>query len=209
MAKTIYFSLFISFLSFTHLFGQVCIIRGPKKLYNEDSLKVVYEKFSDSLDVMAITRGYPKAIENLLSPLAEKKKMGLKTLSATLEIEAIPWIIPLLNSEDHYVSGEASLALERLVFYTVLKRRDANPPERITILPLGPNDPNLTPLAWIILKMFRSRQHTINGNAATMAGYLNLAIFRKELETLTHSPHPAYVNAATHALDMIENGHRQ
>lgn len=200
----------ILLLSFSVLTAQeVCLYPAQPKLYDEKKLKTAYENFTDSLNVISIVHSYPKAIENLLSPTSKKKIIGLKTLAETREIEIIPWVAPLLDSEDTYVRSYASIALEKLVTGIVLQRRDPSHPERVSILPAGPEDPDLSPLAWVILKMFKSQDHTLNGKAATMTGYLNLTFFKKELQALTTNRHPANVRSAEYALDLLKNGHNK
>jgi hypothetical protein len=44
--------------------------------------------------------------------------------------------------------------------------------------------------------------------AATMTGYLNLQIFELEIKMLLDSKHPAVVNSAKYAIELLKNGHQ-
>lgn len=201
-------SKFIGILILTCLIESVGIAQGlqmfqPK--YDEDTLRTNYIKFIDSLDPLVLTKDYPKAIQNLLSADHEKQILGIRTLKSTQEVEILPWLIPFVDSKDDYVPVEALQAIYKLVEYHVLKRRDYSKPGEIVIKPLQVNDPNLRPLAWLILQNLRlSDNHpNLRSYAASMAGYLNLQIFERELEHLLHSRHAATVKSAKLALEML------
>ena len=173
--------------------------------YDEDTLRINYINFIDSLDPLLLTNDYPKAIQNLLSADHEKQILGIRTLKSTQEIEILPWLIPFIDSKDDYVPIEALQAIYKLVEYHVLKRRDYSKPGEIVIKPLQVNDPNLRPLAWLILQNLRlpDNHPNLRSYAANMAGYLNLQIFERELKQLLHSRHPATVKSAEFALEML------
>ena len=181
-----------------------------KPHYDEDILEIEYIRFIDSLDPIAIKSSYPKAIRNLLSGSVDKQKIGIKTLSATKEIDIIPWLIRLVNSDDAYVQVEAYSAISDLVNYYSLKRRDFSKPEGIFLRPINEEDIDLRPLAWLVLQMLRlpDSEASTRSYAATMAGYLNLKIFRRELNDLLESRHPATVTSAKYAIELLENGHQ-
>lgn len=184
--------------------------RFLKPDYDEGILEIEYIRFIDSLDPMAIMSNYPKAIKNLLSVSADKQKIGIKTLSATKEIDIIPWLVRLVNSNDTYVQIETYFAIEELVSYYSLKRRDFSKPEGIFLRPISEEDVDLRPLAWLVLQMLRlpDSEASIRSYAATMTGYLNLKIFRQELNNLLESRHPATVTSAKYAIELLENGHQ-
>ena len=179
--------------------------------YDEDALKISYTNFIDSLDPVIIVSNYPKAIKNLLSANHENQKLGIRTLKETQEIEIIPWLIPFLNSKDNYVRIEALMAISNLVVYYTLKRRDNSIPERVSIKPMALNDTDLRPLAWLILQMLRlpDSNPNLRSYAATMTGYLNLQIFELEIKMLLDSKHPAVVNSAKYAIELLKNGHQR
>ena len=178
--------------------------------YDEAELKITYTNFIDSLDPVIFISHYPKAIKNLLSANYENQKLGLRTLKEIQEIEIIPWLIPFLDSKDSYVRIEAVMAISNLVVYHTLKRRDSNIPERVVIKPMTLNDTDLRPLAWLILQMLRlpDSNPNLRSYAATMTGYLNLQIFELEIKMLLDSKHPAVVNSAKYAIELLKNGHQ-
>lgn len=196
----------------TLLIGSVVAqsLKNLKPNYDEDILEIEYIRFIDSLDPMVIKSNYPKAIKNLLSVSVDKQKIGIKTLSATKEIDIIPWLVRLVNSNDTYVEIEAYFAMKELVSYYSLKRRDFSKPEGIFLRSISEEDVDLRPLAWLVLQMLRlpDSEASIRSYAATMAGYLNLKIFRQELNDLLESRHPATVNSAKYAIELLENGHQ-
>ena len=174
---------------------------------NEDreaALKQRYDAFVKSLDHRRLAEDYPGAVRNLDSPDPKKQIVGIKTLAATDEVNAIPWIVPFLDSEDGHVRICAGQALNALVATCELKRRDKSQPEKVVILPPGPGDTDLKPMSWVILKMLRKPD---DGNthafAANMIGYLGLEEYEAELRGLLESRHPAVTQAAQRALEMI------
>lgn len=163
-----------------------------------------YKLFIQKLDTKQFTLDYAKAVRNLDSDDSETQVTGLMTLSATDELAAIPFIVPLLDSKDRYVRVYAGLALNKLVSKHALKRRDDSQPMKIVIKPLGPHDTDLRPLAWVISKMLRnSDDGSVHSYAATMIGYLDLKEFEPQLRQLLKSRHPANQNAARHALEVM------
>jgi hypothetical protein len=178
-------------------------IRPPPK-YDEAQLKGNCEKFMESLDALQIAKDYPRAIKNLLAVDSTTQITGLDTLAASGEVNAIPWLISFLDAKDGYVQTHAGLALERIVSSIALKRRDMTKPETVTLKPLAPNDADLRPLAWIVLKMLRATDNpNLPGYAASMTRYLDLRIFEDELQTLLDSPHPAVADQARFALEGL------
>lgn len=176
----------------------------PLPEYDNAKLEKSCDEFIQSLDALKITHDYPKVVQNLLSIDAEKQMLGLQTLSETQDLNAIPWIIPLLDSDNRDVKVTAACALEKLVSSYTLQRRDENHLDKIVIKPLGKNDKDLRPLAWIILKMLRDPDVCNQGYAATMIGYLNLTYFDDDLRLLLKSRHPAVVRSAQDALEMFK-----
>ena len=204
---------FIGILTINLLINYNAVAQEQKFLeskYDEAALKITYINFIDSLDAVILVNNYPKAIKNLLSANYENQKLGIRRLKATQEIEIIPWLILFLDSKDRYVRIEALMAISNLVVYHTLKRRDMNIPERVVIKPMTLNDTDLRPLAWLILQMLRLPDSNPNliSYAATMTGYLKLQIFELEIKMLLDSKHPAVVNSAKYAIELLKNGHQ-
>jgi len=171
---------------------------------NETLLKQRYDVFVQSLDHRSLAEDYPGAVRKLDSTDPKKQIIGIKTLAATEEVKAIPWIVPFLDSEDRHVRIQAGLALNAIVAAHQLKRRDRSQPERVVILPPSPGDIDLKPVSWVILKMFRLPDDgNTHAYAANMIGYLGLEEYEAELRGLLESRHPTVTAAARRALEMI------
>lgn len=163
-----------------------------------------YNSFVQGLDTGRIARGYPEAVKKLDSTDPKSQIHGMKTLAATGDIAAIPFIVPFLDSNDSYVRIRAGVALKQLVSSHELKRRDMNHPGKIVIKPRGPNDTDLRPLGWVIGKMLKKPDDgNTHAYAATMIGYLGLKEYETHLQQLLKSRHPAVQNAAKHAMDVL------
>ncbi len=122
---------------------------------NEASLKQQYDTFVQSLDHRSLAKDYPGAVRNLDSPDPKKQAIGIKTLAATEEPKAIPWIVPFLDSEDRNVRIQAGVSLNALVATHQRKRRDKTQSGEVVTLPPGPGDIDLKPVFWVIFKMLR------------------------------------------------------
>ena len=172
--------------------------------HDEQALKCRYDDFVETLDIKQIAKDYPKAVERLDSEDPKEQLAGLKTLAATGDIETIPWIVPFLDSDDQHVRIYAGLHIQQIVSAHELKRRDMSRPETVVIKPRRPNDTNLTPLTWVVLKMLRKPDDgNTHAYAATMIGYLNLREFEGDLRQLLKSRHPAVTTSAQNALGML------
>ena len=142
---------------------------------DESALKQTYDAFVESLDHRNMAKDYPAAVRNLDSPDPKIQTVGIKTLAATEEARAIPWIVPFLDSEDRGVRIYAGQTLNAVVATHQPKRRDQSQPEKVVILPPGPGDIDLRPLSWVILKMLRLPDDgNTHAYAANMIGYLGL-----------------------------------
>jgi hypothetical protein len=174
---------------------------------NEAALKQAYDAFVESLDHRSLAKDYPGAVRNLDSPDPKEHIVGIKTLAATEEVKAIPWIVPFIDSEDRNVRIQAGLRLNAIVASYQLKRRDKSHPEKGVILPPGPNDIDLKPMSWVILKMLQlPNDGNTHAYAANMIGYLSLKEYEPELRKLLDSRHPAVARAAGNALEMLGCG---
>lgn len=178
-------------------------------LYDEAQLKADYDDFLEGINALKIATAYPGAVKLLLSSKPEKQIIGIRMVQATHEIEILPWLVPVVQSSSRRVRIEALLAIGELATHYTLQRRDASRSEGVFIKSLGPKDPDLTPLAWLVLQQLRQSEDAPNmrAYAATIAGYLNLDMFTKELEALLLSRHPAIGKSAKYALRLIGEGH--
>jgi hypothetical protein len=170
----------------------------------EEGLHQRYSLFLKKLDAARIKSDYPGAIRDIRSPKPGDQIRGLNVLGASGRIDAIPWIVPLLDSENDLVGLHAGRVLEQIVSGNELLRRDMNQPEKIVLRPRSADDVDLRPLGWVILRMMKAAD---DGNtaayAATMAGYLGLSEFDGELRKLLKSVHPAVQQSARNALSML------
>lgn len=169
-----------------------------------EALKRQYDAFVASLNHRQMAEDYAGAVRSLDSADPKSQIAGIKTLAATDDLRAIPWIAPLLDCEDRQVRICAGQALSAIVASHELKRRDGARPERVVIKPPGPGDVNLRPMAWVILKMLRMPDDgNTHAYAANMIGYLGLSEHEADLRRLLASRHPAVSQAAGRALEML------
>ncbi len=170
----------------------------------DGDLKQRYEAFVASLNHRQLAEDYPGAVRNLDSPDPKRQIVGIKTLAATDDIRAIPWIVPFLDSEDRHVRIYAGQALNAVVTSHELKRRDQDQPDRVVIHPPGPDDVDLRPVSWVVQKMLRMPDDgNTHSYAANMIGYLGLREYKDDLRQLLDSRHPAVTQAVTRALEML------
>ena len=189
-------------LSGTSLFAKQ--VSSPPK-YDEAVMKKDFDAFMESVDMLTVSKDYPKAVRKLLSGDPEKQIQAVKTLAATGEIEVIPWLLPFLEAENKDLRIWTGSSLEKLVSSHVLKRRDMNMPEFVVIKSLRPGDRDVRPLAWVVLKMFRKPDDgNTHAYAASMTMYLGLHEFERELEQCLESSHPAVSDKAKWALESLE-----
>ena len=182
----------------------LAVAADPAARATDDVLRKSWETYEKSLDAAKIAKDYAGAVQNLKSTEADKQLAGLATLSATGEIDAIPLLVPLLDSADARVRIYAGSALEKLVSGVALKRRDPAKLDRVALLPRGAKDPDLRPLAWVVLQMLRKPDDgNTHAYAATMIRYLELNEFEPELRQLLQSRHPAVSNKAKWALEEL------
>ena len=172
---------------------------------SEVELRERYEHFADSLDTLKITREYPKAIQNLLSGDPHRQSVALAILSVSGEVEALPWMVPSLDSPDSQVRVWAGAYIEKLVSATILKeRRNRKRLDHVVLDPLGPNDTDFRPLAWVIYRMLDKKDGNTEGYAATLIGYIGLKEFEPELRELLASQHPAVTDSVKFALELLQ-----
>ncbi len=179
------------------------VAQPPK--YDEAVLKKQFDEFIAGLDCLLISKKYPGAVRKLLSGDIPKQKQSFRILAATGEIEAIPWVLPFLESTNRNLRIWAGLAVENLVSSHVLKRRDMSRAEVVLIRPLHTGEEDLRPLAWVVLNMLKKPDDgCTHAYAASMARYLGLYEFEMELEQCLESKHPAVANKAKWAMESLK-----
>lgn len=185
-------------ISFTCLAQQLST--GYPRLYSEEELRLEYLEYIESLNAIRILEEFPKAVKYLLSANPIEQRKGISILRESEEQEIIPWLLLMLNSPDQYVQVEAFYALEQLVVNDALSGRNSKLPG-IFIKKRIKNDPDYTPMAWLILQNLRFfNDHPSQASyAANITDYLNLTIFTSELESLLNSKHPSVRQSAEFA----------
>jgi hypothetical protein len=172
----------------------------------EEQLHEQYLAFLATLNPAKIEADYAGAVRKIRSANPDEREKGLQLLGNCDEIDAIALIVELLDSEDRSTRIDAGAALDNLVTSHELKRRDMSQGDKIVLLPRSPEDVDLRPLAWLILKMMRALD---DGNtaayAATMAAYLGLTELKSDLEKLLKSQHRAVSDTAADALLRLKN----
>jgi hypothetical protein len=172
---------------------------------SEEELQQYYQQFLASLDIMKVGRDYTGAIRNLLSGIPARQEQGLSTLGASGQIEAIAWIVPLLDASDHNVRGSAGAYLEKLVTGLAYSQRDNLFDPRSEAIRRHDKKYDFRPLAWVLLRMIRRPDDgNTHAYAATMVGYIGLREFTPLIQEMLKSRHPAVVNSAASALERLK-----
>ena len=171
--------------------------------HSELSLKESYRRFYESLDHVRIEKEYPKAVKLLESKVPVEQEIGLRVLAASEDVDAVYFIVPLLDAENARVRVMAGYALETIVSNQVLKNRDSSRPDRIVILPQKSGERDLKPIRYIVEKMLDTDEPNIQSYAATMTGYLRIMELELVLRKLLNSEHPAVNNSAKYALELM------
>jgi len=166
--------------------------------------RAAWETFARSLKTEVFAKDYPGPLRDLDSGDREKTVKALNGLGASEAIEAIPSIVPFLDSPRPEIRVYAGLNLERIVSGIELKRRDMAHPDRIVLRPRTPKDPDLTPLRYVVRRMLKSEDNgNTAGYAARMAAYIGLTDLETELRELLRSRHPAVTRSAVYALRTL------
>ena len=181
--------------------------QGQKALppkYDEADLKKRYEAFLLELDYVKVATDYPKAVKDLLSGNSARQVAAVQILGDTGEVAVIPWLVPLLDSEDPSLRIWAGGSLDKVISACALKRRDRTQPDRIALRPPGPGELDLRPLAWIALRMFHQPDDgNTHAYAASITRYLEAREFEGELRRCLQSRHPAVSEKAKWALQSL------
>lgn len=172
--------------------------------FNGDALKTSFDKFITAIDSLNLTQKYPEIVKKILSHQPRQQEIAVKMLAESQDIDSIPWILLLLNSEVQYVKTYAGYSLKEIVSSIALLRRDKDFPGFVVLKPLQQADTDLKPLAWIILKMLRSEETNHIAYAITMARYLNLYEFEDEILRHQNNINPAVTNTMKWAIEELK-----
>jgi hypothetical protein len=172
--------------------------------YDEADLKRRYEAFLLELDYVKVATDYPKAVKDLLSANSARQVAAVQMLGDTSEVAVIPWLVPLLDSEDSSLRIWAGSSIEEVISACALKRRDRTQLDRVVLRPPGPGELDLRPLAWIALRMFHKPDDgNTHAYAASITRYLEAREFEDELRRCLQSRHPAVSEKAKWALQSL------
>lgn len=149
--------------------------------FNENELKTSFDKFITGINSLNLVQKYPEIVKKILSHNPREQEIAVKMLAESQDIDSIPWILLLLNSEDTYVQTYSGYSLKEIISSIALLRRDRQFPAFTVLKPLQKADVDLKPMAWIVLKMLRSKETNHIAYAITMARYLNLYEFEDEI----------------------------
>ena len=191
-------------LSYGFVFSQqnstsVAILR-----FNEEELKASYDKFVGGIDSLSVTRKYPEIVKKILSQNPEEQEIALKMLSESQDVDAVPWILLLLDSDNKRVRTYAGYAMKQIISSTALLRRDMEFPGFTVLKPLQKTDVDLKPMAWLVLKLLRSEDSSWIAYAITMARYLNLYEFEEIIFARRDHRAPAVTNTVKWVIEELK-----
>jgi hypothetical protein len=172
--------------------------------FDEARLKKEHEKWIASLKPQDFTRRHPRVVEALRSQQPKLMVEAMAGIGQTGDLDALPLLLPHLESQDTLVAIWAGSAVSQLVERHALRRRDPKVTDRVVLRPRGQGDPDLRPLAWVVLQMLEKPDDgNTHSYAATMIRYLELREFTPQLRQLTQSRHPAVSDQAKWALESL------
>ena len=162
-----------------------------------------YQRLLEALNREEIRRDYAGVVRKLEQGDANERQQAVKTLGATGELAAIPWLIDTIDDSDRMVASWAVASLSKLISGWALARRDRTQPSKVVINPLPDGELDLAPLAWLVESRLGDCNDSGSGHWATMAGYLDLEELQPALRHCLQSRHPASVNSAKAALALL------
>jgi hypothetical protein len=172
--------------------------------HNAAQLKKDCEKLLASLKPQTVARERRRVVEVLKGQDPKAKVEALCVLAKTGDPNALPLMVPHLESQDELVRIWAGATVSELVERYTLRRRDPKIGERIVLMPRGKEDLDLRPLAWLVVQMLRKPDDgNTHSYAAVLIRYLELREFTLQLRQLLQSRHPAVSNKAKWALDEL------
>ena len=166
-------------------------------------MREAQKKYLATLDVKGFAADYPKVIRDLDATDPKTRQRALAVVGATVDLRAVPLVIPMLKDPDGSVRVYAAVALNNVTVQTALERRDQKRLHIIALNPLGAGDPDMRALAAVVLEMLQSGEPNIMAHGAIVAGYLQMEAFEPELRELLESKHETVKRQAQQALDVM------
>jgi HEAT repeat protein len=171
---------------------------------DEAKLKKDYEKLLASLKPRDLAGQHPRAVAALRGQEPKAQIEALQTLARIGDPNALPLMVPLLESQDPTVRIWAGATVSQLVEQYTLRRRDPRVGDRVVLKPRGQNDLDLRPLAWLVVQMLKKADDgNTHAYAAVLIRYLELRELVPNLRSLLQSRHPAVRDKATWALEEL------
>lgn len=172
--------------------------------FDENDLKTSFDKFITGINSLNLVEKYPEILKKILSHNPREQEIAVKMLAVSQDIDSIPWILLLLNSEEKYVQTYSGYSLKEIISSIALMRRDSLFPAFAVLKPLQKADVDLKPMAWIVLKMLRSKETNHIAYAITMARYLNLYDFEDEIMKHQNNINPAVTDTLKWAIEELK-----
>src|SRR5262245_15923901 len=171
---------------------------------DEAKLKKDCGKLLASLKPQDLAGQHPRAVAALRGQEPKAQIEALQKLARTGDPNALPLMVPLLESQDPTVRIWAGATVSQLVEQYTLRRRDPRIGDRVVLKPRGPGDLDLHPLAWLVVKMLRKPDDgNTHAYAAVLIRYLELRELVPRLRPLLQSRHPAVSDKARWALEEL------
>jgi HEAT repeat protein len=171
---------------------------------DEAKLKKGYEKLLASLKLQDYVGQQPRTIAALRGQEPKAQIEALQMLARIGDPNALPLMVPLLESQDPTVRIWAGATVSQLVEEYTLRRRDPEIGDRVVLKPRGRGDLDLRPLAWLVVQMLKKPDDgNTHAYAAVLIRYLELRELVPNLRPLLQSRHPAVCDKAKWALEEL------
>ncbi len=172
--------------------------------HDQTKLKKDHEKLLASLKSQDVVGQHPRVVAALMGQESKAKIETLQLLARTADPNALPLMVPHLESQDDMVRIWAGATVSQLVEGYTLRRRDPKIGDRVVLKPRGKDDLDLRPLAWLVVQMLSEPDDgNTHAYAAVLIRYLELHEFTPELRQLLQSRHPAVSGKARWALEEL------
>lgn len=166
--------------------------------------RAAFVELAGCLDAPGFLADYGEIARSLRTGTREQCLDAARMCGASHDLRTIPILVSELRIPDREHQIAVALALEQLVSWHELQRRDPARPEAVHLLPRKEGETDLRPLRWVVEQLLRSGEPNLQAYACSMAGYLGLDALTPLLEALRSSRHPAAAHAAQAALAQLE-----